>query len=159
MNNSIITVNKDICEYHGIASPAPHVYKTILDIAYMAGICLGGQTFHFIGETYGLRFSLGFALFTTFLGSSLGLACTNIWSVSFSSGELSSLLYILFPRFYMVTRFITGFGSMACYLMAWLLVLDVIKKDSLIGCGYVTYFTLVANFLSIAFALGAATSK
>ena len=91
MNNSILTVNGDICsdlwkEGH---NRSPHEYKTILDIAYMIGTCVGGEVFHLIGETYGLRFSLGFAMFTTFLGSSLGVTVTNpnLWSVSsFSSG-------------------------------------------------------------------------
>ena len=48
---------------------------------------------------------------------------------------------------------------MSCYLMAWLLVVEILKKDSVSGCGCVTYFSLAANFLSIAFALGEASGK
>ena len=59
----------------------------------------------------------------------------------------------------MITRFITGFGGLACYLMAWLLTVDILKKDAVSGCGSITYFTVVANFLSIAFALGESSSK
>ena len=66
---------------------------------------------------------------------------------------------MLFPRFYLVTRFITGFGGLACYFLAWLLFMDIVKKDSVSGCGSITHFTLVANLLSIAFALGEASSK
>ena len=45
----------------------------------MTGTFLGGLAFHVIGEEYGIRFSLGFALFTTFLGSSLGACGENMW--------------------------------------------------------------------------------
>ena len=65
----------------------------------------------------------------------------------------------MIPRLYMLARFVSGFGGMSCYLMAWLLVVEILKKDSVSGCGCVTYFSLVANFLSIAFALGEASSK
>ena len=58
---------------------------------------------------------------------------------------------ILFHRFYLTTRFISGFGGLSCYLMSWLLAVDILKKDAVSGCGCVTYFTVVANFLSIAF--------
>ena len=82
LNSSIITDNRD----NNICSPSwnPQEYKTILDIVYMLGTFLGAETFHLVGEAYGVRFSLGLALFTTFLGSSLGLLWKNIWSVSFS---------------------------------------------------------------------------
>ena len=50
-------------------------------------------------------------------------------------------------------------SALACYLMAWHLVVDVIRKDALCGIGCITYFSLIANFLSIAFALGEASSK
>ena len=85
MNNSILTDTKELClDFWNLGyNRSPHEYKTILDIAYMFGTCLGVETFLFLGEIYGLRFSLGFALFTTFLGSTLGLAINNIWSVSF----------------------------------------------------------------------------
>ena len=74
MNNSIMTVHREFCSnlWNLGNNRSPHEYKTFLDIAYMLGACLGGSAFQFLGETYGLRFSLGIAMFTTFLGSSLG---------------------------------------------------------------------------------------
>ena len=48
-------------------------YKTILDVLYMTGTFLGGKFFGHIGELHGRRFSLGAAIFTTLLGTSLGL--------------------------------------------------------------------------------------
>ena len=92
LNTSVITFNRDIC----LDQFPPMEYKTILDIVYMVGTFLGAETFHVIGETYGLRISLGLAIFTTYLGSSLGMATSRAWSVSFSSGELSSqYLYLI----------------------------------------------------------------
>ena len=82
MNTSITTYNKDIC----LEKWPPQEYKTILDIAYMVGTFLGAETFHFVGEIYGVRLSLGFAILTTYIGSSLGMASSHVWSVSFSSG-------------------------------------------------------------------------
>ena len=66
-----------------------------------------------------------------------------------------------FPRVYLLARLVTGFGGMSCYLMSWLLVVEILKKGSVsgCGCGRVTYFSLAANFLSIAFALGETSSK
>ena len=94
MNNSIITVNKDVCSEDWLGpARSPHEYKTVLDIVYMLGTCVGGEIFHKVGETYGLRFSLGFALFTTFLGSSLG-ALENFWSVGVCSRRVELCLYL-----------------------------------------------------------------
>ena len=60
-----------------------------------------------------------------------------------------------------MSRFVTGFGAYCCYLMAWYLVLETLKKDAKVfgDCYSVTYFSLIANFLSIAYALGEASSK
>ena len=95
MNNSIITVNKVVCseDWFGPNS-SPHEYKTVLDIVYMLGTCVGGEVFHKIGETYGLRFSLGFALFTTFLGSSLGATSDITWLVGLCSKRVELCLYL-----------------------------------------------------------------
>ena len=46
---------------------------TVLDVIYMAGKFLGGEVFIHLGKKYGRRFSLGLAMFVTFIGSSLGL--------------------------------------------------------------------------------------
>ena len=82
MNTSILTTNRAIC----LGKFPALEYKTLLDIAYMVGTFLGAETFHFIGEIYGVRLSLGFAILTTYIGSSLGMASSHVWSVSFSSG-------------------------------------------------------------------------
>ena len=45
--------------------------------------------------------------------------------------------------------------------MAWYLVLETLKKDAKMfgdSCN-ITYFSLIANFLSIAYAIGEASSK
>ena len=54
----------------------------------------------------------------------------------------------------------SGFGAISCYLMAWHLMLEILKKDTkMFGCSAITYFSVMGNFLSIAFALGEASSK
>ena len=55
----------------------------------------------------------------------------------------------------------TGFGAISCYLMAWHLMLEILKKDTKVfgDCSAITYFSVMGNFLSIAFALGEASSK
>ena len=60
-----------------------------------------------------------------------------------------------------MSRFVSGFGAYCCYLMAWYLVLETLKKDAKVfgdSCN-ITYFSLMANFLSIAYAVGEASSK
>ena len=96
MNNSVQTVLKDLCSN---TWKSPHEYKTILDIAYMLGSCIGGATFHFIGAKWGLRFSLGFAIFTSFIGSSIGIGWHQysrgfIWSVSFNAIKLNCIYLV-----------------------------------------------------------------
>ena len=59
-----------------------------------------------------------------------------------------------------MSRFIVGLGAINCYLMAWHLVMELLLKDAKISdCTGVTYFSLMGNFLSIAYALGEASSK
>ena len=60
-----------------------------------------------------------------------------------------------------MSRFVTGFGAISCYLMSWHLVVEILKKDTKVfgDCSGITYFSVMANFLSIAFALGEASSK
>ena len=69
----------------------------------------------------------------------------------------SSLRY----RVYAISRFVSGFGAISCYLMAWHLMLEILKKDTKVfgDCSAITYFSVMGNFLSIAFALGEASSK
>ena len=60
-----------------------------------------------------------------------------------------------------MSRFVSGFGAISCYLMAWHLVIETLKKDAKVfgDCIGITYFSVIANFLSIAYAVGEATSK
>ena len=71
MNNSVLTVTESFCG--GLFKEKPEQYKTLLDVLYMIGYFLGGKFFAHLGKSYGRRFSLGLALFTTFIGSSMGL--------------------------------------------------------------------------------------
>ena len=71
MNNSVLTMTESLC-----SSPFkkdPQLYKTVLDVLYMAGTFLGGKFFAHLGKSHGRRFSLGLAMFTTLVGSSMGL--------------------------------------------------------------------------------------
>ena len=43
--------------------------------------------------------------------------------------------------------------------MSWLLIMEILIKDTKTGCGRVTVFSLVTNMLSIPFALGEASSE
>ena len=58
-----------------------------------------------------------------------------------------------------MSRLVTGFGGISCYYMAWLLFEEIVKRDAVSSLCGITYFSMVANFLSIAFALGEASSK
>ena len=59
-----------------------------------------------------------------------------------------------------MSRFVVGFGAINCYLMSWHLAMELLQKDAKISdCSAITYFSLMANFLSIAYALGEASSK
>ena len=59
-----------------------------------------------------------------------------------------------------MSRFIVGLGAINCYLMAWHLVMELLQKDAKISQSTgITYFSLMANGLSIAYALGEASSK
>ena len=69
------------------------------------------------------------------------------------------LLVKTLPRFHPLTRFLSGAGSINCYLLAWMLVLEILSKDTRSGCGRVTIFALMTNLLSVPFALGEAASK
>ena len=63
-------------------------------------------------------------------------------------------------RVYAVSRFVVGFGAISCYLMSWHLVMELLLKDAKVcDSSPITYFSLMANFLSIAYALGEASSK
>ena len=68
-------------------------------------------------------------------------------------------MIILSNRFHPLTRIIAGAGSINCYLMSWLLIMEILIKDTKTGCGRVTVFSLVTNMLSIPFALGEASSE
>ena len=75
MNNSVLTMTESLCDgsrYSTFKNNA-ELFQTILDVIYMAGKFLGGEVFIHVGRIYGRRFSLGLAMFTTLIGSSLGL--------------------------------------------------------------------------------------
>lgn len=81
LSNTIITQTNNLCEmidYKIFLDHPEALYKTFLDVLYMAGIFLGGKFFAFVGESYGRRFSLGSAIFTTLMGTNFGLI-RNPW--------------------------------------------------------------------------------
>ena len=78
MNNSVLTMTVSLCGesvsiFRSTFKENPELYVTVLDVIYMAGKFLGGEGFIHLGKKYGRRFSLGLAMFVTFIGSSLGL--------------------------------------------------------------------------------------
>ena len=78
MNNSVLTMTESLCGdsvsiFRSTFKENPELYVTVLDVIYMAGKFLGGEVFIHVGRIYGRRFSLGLAMFTTLIGSSLGL--------------------------------------------------------------------------------------
>ena len=78
MNNSLLTVTGTLCDRIVMKQADGPLYKSIIDILYMAGTFLGGKFFGHVGKSHGRRFSLGTALFTTLIGTSLGLV-RQIW--------------------------------------------------------------------------------
>ena len=77
MNNTIISQTENLCQYMSL-NHHEALYKTLLDVLYMAGTFLGGIFFGYVGETHGQRFSLGSAIFTTLMGTNIGLV-RNQW--------------------------------------------------------------------------------
>ena len=78
MNDTLITMTGQLCYDKFLDKVDGQIYKTICDILYMAGTFLGGKFFGHVGKSHGRRFSLGSAMFTTFIGTSLGLF-RQIW--------------------------------------------------------------------------------
>ena len=72
MNNTLITQTSYLCSYM-IVDHREEYYKCALDVIYMAGTFLGGKAFGIVAESYGRRFSLGCAIFTTLIGTNFGL--------------------------------------------------------------------------------------
>ena len=71
LNNSVLTMTESLCWNY--FKEKPELYKTILDVLYMIGTFLGGKFFAHLGKSHGRRFSLGLAMLTTLIGSSMGL--------------------------------------------------------------------------------------
>ena len=71
MNNSVLTMTESLCLR--FLKEKPELYKTIVDVLYMIGYFLGGKFFAHLGKSHGRRFSLGLAMFTTLIGSGMGL--------------------------------------------------------------------------------------
>ena len=71
LNNSVLTMTESLCGR--FFKEEPELYKTILDVLYMIGYFLGGKFFAHLGKSHGRRFSLGLAMLTTLIGSSMGL--------------------------------------------------------------------------------------
>ena len=77
MNNTLITQTSYLCDPL-IVDHQEEIYKPVLDILYMAGTFIGGKVFGIVAESYGRRFSLGCAIFTTLIGTNFGLI-RNPW--------------------------------------------------------------------------------
>jgi len=135
MRTSVITDNKAIC-MDGV-----DIYKTICDSFFMLGYFLGGIFFGIIADTFGRKVSICLAIFFSFFGSGLGPILSHHWV-------------------YAVFRIIPGAGSVACYLMAFTLSVELIgKKEQFYGVPWnMTIFSFVGNIIAIPFALGEASN-
>ena len=135
MDTSVITDNKAIC-MEGV-----DIYKTICDSFFMLGYFVGGIFFGMIADTFGRKVSICLAIFFSFFGSGLGPILSHHWV-------------------YAVFRIIPGAGSVACYLMAFTLSVELIgKKEQFYGVPWnMTIFSFVGNIIAIPFALGEASN-
>jgi len=135
METSVITDNKAIC-IDGV-----DIYKTVCDSFFMLGYFVGGIFFGLIADTFGRKVSICLAIFFSFVGSGLGPLLSHHWV-------------------YAVFRIIPGAGSVACYLMAFTLSVELIgKKEQFYGVPWnMTIFSFVGNIIAIPFAFGEASN-
>ena len=135
MKTSVITDNKAIC-MDGV-----DIYKTVCDSFFMLGYFVGGIFFGLIADTFGRKVSICLAIFFSFIGSGLGPLLSHHWV-------------------YAVLRIIPGAGSVACYLMAFTLSVELIgKKEQFYGVPWnMTIFSFVGNIIAIPFAFGEASN-
>jgi len=137
MKSSVITDNYALC-MGGV-----DLYKTICDSFFMLGYFVGGFFFGLVADTRGRKVSVCLAIFFAFIGTGLG-----------------PLPYLNHHWVYAVLRIIPGAGSVACYLMAFTLSVEIIgKKEQFPGIPWnMTIFSFVGNIIAIPFAFGEATN-
>ena len=135
MKTSVVTDNKILC------MESIKLYKTICDSFFMLGYFVGGVIFGLIADTMGRKVSVSIAILVSFIGTGIGPLLHNHW-------------------LYAVLRIIPGSGSIACYLMAFTLSVEIIgKKEQFFGIPWnMTVFSFVGNMIAIPFALGEAAN-
>ena len=134
MASSVITDNKAIC------MDSIKVYKAICDSFFMLGYFVGGILFGMIADRFGRKISVCLAIFVSFIGTGIGPLVNHHWA-------------------YAVFRIFPGAGSIACYLMAFFLAVEVVGREKLYGVPWsMTIFSFIGNMIAIPFALGEASN-
>jgi len=130
MDNSVITDFNLVCD-KSILEPAVNSF-------FMIGLMIGSFVFGVLSDKYGRRHMLLVAILCASLGSLGGAFMKDYYT------------YVLF-------RMIAGAGSEGCFLIPFTLSMEVVGiKERVPFLPWVTYNTLLANFISIPLAGGEA---
>lgn len=128
MDNSVITDFDIVCD-RGILEPSVNSF-------FMIGLMVGSFLFGVLSDKFGRRHMLLVAIICSSLGSLGGAFMPEYYS------------YVLF-------RMIAGAGAEGCFLIPFTLSMEIVGiKERVPFLPWVTYNTLLANFISIPLACG-----